>query len=280
MGAAPGVSIEVPTVGCMRSPRRLSASVAALALLLVVAACGDDDGGDVDAVTTSSTTEAPTESSGPTTDETPDSTQDDSDGSDTSATDGDDGDGSTGAPTTGDLPGEVVELYPYEGATQSVVGVEAGDTLNVRSGPGTDFGVVVELDPRSAEAVATGHNRVLDDGTTWAELTVGDDTGWANVAYLAEAGETRDITDEVRVSPEGSSPADIAVDVAGQRSPEEPTPRLTVVHESQGLGVVDLLGIGDDAAKGERITVTVEAGTVTVESTVLCARGVSGGLCV
>lgn len=260
----------------MRSPRRLSASVAALALLLGVAACGDDDDGDVDAVTTSSTTEAPTESSGPTTEEAPDSTEDDSD----DATEGDDGDGSAGAPTTGDLPGEVVELYPYEGATQSVVGVEAGDTLNVRSGPGTDHDVVAELDPRSAEAVATGHNRVLDDGTTWAELTVGDDTGWANVAFLAEAGETRDITDEVRVSPEGASPADIAVDVAGQRSPEEPTPRLTVVHESQGLGVVDLLGIGDDAAKGERITVTVEAGTVTVESTVLCARGVSGGLCV
>lgn len=262
----------------MRSSRRLTASVAVLALALGVAACGDDGEDEVSTSTTteSRSTETPETTS---TDDGPDATTDDTADDGTSTTEDTESPTTEGG-TTGELPGEIVERYPYEGATQSVVGVEGDDTLNVREGPGTEYAVVVELAPRSAEAVATGHNRQLADGSTWAELTVGSDTGWANVAYLAEAGETRDITGEVRVSPEGSSPADIAVDVAGQRAPQEPTPRVTVVHEAQGLGVVDLLGVGDDSVRGERITVTVEGGTVTVESTVLCSRGVSGGLCV
>ena len=64
---------------------------------------------------------------------------------------GDDGDSNTTTPDTTstslattttsatELPGERVEIYPYEGAALAVVGVASDDTLNVRVGPGTDF---------------------------------------------------------------------------------------------------------------------------------------------
>ncbi|HEV7720325.1 MAG TPA: SH3 domain-containing protein [Iamia sp.] len=254
----------------MTRRRALLAPVLVLALAVASAGCGDD--GDDEEAGASTTTAA----SSATTD----------DGASTTAADGSTttgADGSTTSAPAGDLPGEPIDIYPYEGASLAVVGVAAGDTLNVRSGPGTVFDVVIELNPLSQDATATGQNRTVDDDSLWVEVTVDGETGWANGAYLSEPGATRDITGEVTVPSRDLSAAEIARQVAGQRSSsdEGPVPAVTVVDEASATdATVDLIGLADDAQEGERIHVAVAEGTVTVEATALCGRGVSAeGLC-
>jgi hypothetical protein len=111
---------------------------------------------------------------------------------------GDDGEGrgaggpgpatTTTAGEAGPLPGERMELYPYAGARLAVAGVAAGDRLNVRSGPGTDFDVVFDLEPTAMTATATGHNRSVGDEGFWSEIAVDGRTGWANTSFLLQPG--------------------------------------------------------------------------------------------
>src|SRR5690349_8782106 len=95
----------------------------ALVLALGLGACGSDD-------------DPPENSAGTTTTEADGSSTTEGDGTTTT----DEGSSTTDETATtidpADLPGEVVEIYPYEGAELWVVGVEADDTLNVRVGPG------------------------------------------------------------------------------------------------------------------------------------------------
>jgi hypothetical protein len=248
-----------------------------LALLLgaasALAACGGDDG------------EAASDPSAPTT--APDGP--------TTPTGG--GTGTTGGPDTsapdgGDLPGQPFDLYPYADAPLGVVGVAADDTLNIRSGPGTSFDVVTELGPLTQDLVATGTNRQLDDGSVWAQLRAGDDTGWANIAFLASLGATTDVTSELGELPAAETLLALADAVAALRAPSDPAPEVTVVAgpEVADLGevTVDVVGYGDDAVKGERLAIFATPNadgesftTRTVEATPLCARGVTDdGLCV
>jgi hypothetical protein len=227
-------------------------------LVLVLAACGDDDG-DASRATTTTAPATPT----------------------TAAVE--------------DLPGERVEIFPYEDAELAVVGVAADDVLNLRSGPGADFEVVAELEPRATGLVATGHNRSLDEGGFWNEVRVGDDGGWVNAAFVAQPGQVDDITSEVAATPDrprASTMEELGRLVGATRASDEPPSEIVVVDgpELGDLGevTVDVIGMGDDAVRGERLAVfgTPEPGGAgftlrTVERTVLCARGVTPeGLCV
>ena len=194
------------------------------------------------------------------------------------------------------LPGERIDIFPYEGDELAVVGVEADDVLNVRAAPGVRYEVVAELDPLDDGIEPTGHNRQIDDGAIWAEITVDGTTGWASTAFLAHAGDVRDVTSELY--PQVSDrPAAITVDelgalVADRRAGDgEPEPRIVVVDGPTvgdlGEITVDVLGYPDDAQLGERLRVFAEPDPSgdgfdlrTVESTTLCRRGVSDGLCV
>lgn len=195
----------------------------------------------------------------------------------------------------GELPGEVIELYPYEGASLAVVGVERGDTLAVRSGPGTDFDVVHELSPLETEVIATGHNRQIDD-SIWAEVDTNGDRGWANVAYLLHLGTTDDITDQLS-DPSGELPAgetmvDVAEAVAAVRTSTEHPSRVAIIEDPEvgelGSITVDVIGMGDDSLGGERLHILAEPvpeGEAFVVQSVqrlsLCSRGVTDdGLCV
>lgn len=263
--------------------RRTAALLLTAALTLGLAACGDD-GGDED--TGASTTTASAEAAGSSTSDPVDSTE--PDGSSTTVEDG-----TTTTAPVGDLPGEPIDIYPYEGAHLGVVGVAAGDTLNVRTGPGTDFEVVTELNPLSQEPTATGNNRTLDDDSLWVEVTVDDRTGWVNGAFVAEPGAVVDITDDVP-SVSGDTIEALGEAVAATRvfEGEGPTPTVTVVagpSEADGGEeiTVDVIGLGDDAQKGERLLIVGAPATgdegysvVSVESIALCARGVTDdGLC-
>jgi len=246
-----------------------------IAASLLLAGCGDDDDTDTSTGTTETT-------------ETDDGT---SSSSTTEATTS-----STAVPTPSELPGERIELFPQEGASLAVVGVAADDVLNVRAAPGTQYEIVAELEPLADDLTATGHNRQLDDGSIWNEVTVGGDTGWANSAFLAQPGDVGDITSElypdVADRPSTETMLELGQVVASQQAGDElPEPDIVVVDGPSvgdlGEITVDVVGYPDDAVLGERLHVFAEPDpggesfTVrTVEATTLCRRGVSEGLCV
>ena len=123
---------------------------------LLAAGCGDDDD---DTATTDTTTSEPAET--------------------TTTTSTTEGTTSTTAAGDDDLPGERIELFPYEDAELAVVGVGADDTLHVRAAPDPSADTVTELGPLADGFTATGHNRQLGDGAIWAEVDTGEDRGWA-----------------------------------------------------------------------------------------------------
>ena len=66
------------------------------------------------------------------------------------------------------------------------VDVDAGSSLNIRSGPGTGFEVLAEFTGGGTNAVATGRGVFGDDGTEWweVELPDGIGTGWVAADFL------------------------------------------------------------------------------------------------
>lgn len=275
--AAPGGPVRPRGARALRSGRMRIRRTAAAALLVstLLVGCGSTDGTGDEATDppTGEPSTAPT-SAGPT------------------PIPGEPGDNATDEPSPGpgDLPGEPVEGgIPLEGADLGVVGVVAGDVLNVREGPGVDFRSLARLEPLATGLVATGHNRRLPDGGQWAQVTVDGTTGWVNARYVTHPGQVTDITSELGELPSAPTLEEVATLVAEQRALDGPPPTVTVADgPSEGdLGeiVVDVVGYADDALAGERLHVLAvpgEAGwTVrTVEATLLCARGVSEGLCV
>lgn len=194
-----------------------------------------------------------------------------------------------------ELPGERIEIFPFEGAELMVVGVAADDTLNMRSGPGVDFQVVLELDPLTDGIIATGHNRQLEDGSLWSEIVYEDGTGWANVAFLLHPGMVEDVTSQLWPDPvdrpRAATLLELGLLVAQERASLEPPSEIVVVDGPTvgdlGEITVDVIGMADDSIGGERLWVFAEPdpggeGFVlrTLEVMFLCLRGVTDGLCV
>lgn len=237
-----------------------------LVATLLVGACGDDDD-DVSSDRTTTTNTTTTEATGTTAD-----------------------DETTTSRPAGELPGERIEIFPYEGAELAVVGVAHDDMLNVREGPGVDFDVVTELRPTALGLTATGHVRDIGDAF-WTEVEVDDDTGWVNVRFVSQFGATDDIRAEIESAgglPTAGSVLDLGMAIAERRASDEPASDIVVVvPPSMGdLGevTIDVIGFGDDSVGGERLHVFAasEDGGDTyyvqsVERTVMCARGIGGG---
>jgi hypothetical protein len=246
----------------------------ALAAALVLGGCAGEAEGPGDEPTPTVEPEDPgTDGDG----EEPESPEEPADGDATVGPDG--------------MPGEESDRGPSEGDQVAVIGVEVGDHLNLRFGPGVDFHVVERLAPTASGVEATGRNRVLDDGSTWTELTVGTATGWVNSAFLAYLGRVDDITSQLSL-PSGEDLAALGEQVGQQRAggdgEGEASPTVVVVdgpHQGDlDQVVVDVVGFADDSILGERLRVFAvsEGGTFTVrtvESQTLCARGVDGELC-
>ena len=254
----------------MARRRRRTVAALVIAALAMSGACGDDDVETSDATTP----EAPSSTTTTTADTT------------TSP--------STDTSVPGDLPGTVIDLFPYEGAAMAVVGVAADDVLNVRAGPGVAFDVVATLEPTSdGEATATGTNRQPDGGPIWAEVLIGDVIGWANTAFLLQSGAVDDATAELYPAPDDRPSAETLVDlaaiVASAVASQEPPSEITIVDGPTvgdlGEIAVDVIGLGDDSVGGYRLRIFAEEGpdtfTVrTVERTTFCSRGAGDdGLC-
>lgn len=237
--------------------------------LLVLGACGaEDDGdesrgaGDEPTTSQSSTTETAVETSSTVSETT----------------------------TSTELPGEPIDLYAVEGAELGVIGVERSDVLYLRTGPGSDYEVLVELAPTATGLIATGENRSLTD-SIWYQVEAEGKTGWVNARYTAYIGGTQDITDELDEPVEAASPEAAAEAVAVSRAGDVPESDVVIVdgpNEGDEVEIiVDVVGFGDDAVTGERLRIHLEAASggdrftvSSVESTVLCTRGISDdGLC-
>lgn len=196
----------------------------------------------------------------------------------------------TTTPTT--VPGEAIDFGPAEGDVLGVVGVRHDDVLNVRSGPGTEFPVIAELDPTADDVVALG-STWSRPGSLWIEVDAGGEEGWVNLRYVAYLGDTRDATAEL-ITDMSETRAETMLDlgalvaeaVAGDT---DATSVVSVAPSVGDLGEVtyDVVGFGDDSVLGARVHVfgTPDEGgegfeLKSVELTVLCSRGVSDGLCV
>lgn len=182
------------------------------------------------------------------------------------------------------LPGDPVDLYPYAGARLAVVGVPAGDTLRVRTGPGPDFAPLRELAPLADGVEATGHSRSIADRSWWIEVRTDAGTGWVNGEFVAQLGQTDDVTAQLTGTVRAGSMTALATAVVAARNLERDGGGVTVVDGPRPGDldevVVDVLGLADDAQRGERLRVFAVRGeggytARTVEATALCVRGVT-----
>lgn len=275
-------------------PRIIMFMLVASGLLLV--GCGEDgtsDATDATSSTTTSTTsttipESTSSTSPDSTSSTSSSTSSTSTSSTSSSTT------STTGVTTTTLPGEPFDIVPADGVLLAVIGVAFDDVLNVRSGPGTSFGIVATLAP-TGTMLSTGEARLLTR-SIWYRVSTGSVTGWVNSSFTGQLGLVDDVTSAVVADLGGIPEADTMLElgriVAEARASVDPPSRITVtVAPTVGdLGEVtyDIVGVGDDAVLGERLHVfgqPTDSGDgfslKSVESQVLCGRAVTDdGLCV
>lgn len=196
--------------------------------------------------------------------------------------------------TSTEMRGEPIDGVPPRGAILSVVGVAHDDVLNLRAAPGADQTILDGIPPTYDSVLALGNTRSLP--AWWTNVEYEGTTGWVNIAYLAYAGGTSDVTSSVLAETGGSLDAptmtELGTAVADVLASEDPPSDIVlVVPESIGdLGeaTYDVVGIGDDSVLGFRLHVFGEPTDTgftlkTVESMVFCHpnRGVTDdGLCV
>lgn len=69
--------------------------------------------------------------------------------------------------------------------TYAVVFVEPNDVLNVRSGPGVNFGIVGTVPPDARDVQMSGAGQLVS-GSTWVPVQRGALTGWVNSRFLTQ----------------------------------------------------------------------------------------------
>jgi hypothetical protein len=74
------------------------------------------------------------------------------------------------------------------GQTFSVVGIAAGDTLNVRNGPSAANGVTIQL-PNGYGGITLIGSPVMNDSTEWVNVRFRGGSGWVNRQYLRANSE-------------------------------------------------------------------------------------------
>ncbi len=154
---------------------------------------------------------------------------------------------------------------PARGTALDVVGVEGSDVLNFRLRPDPSSRVLATAAPAlegfpQKPIVATGVGQMF--GTSlWWQVTIDGQTAWANQAFLGMLGVTSDIFTQLEAtmpSLEAETIQALADAVAQARSgapeaTEAVVLELIGVDAPSSLATIDVIGIGDDAAKGERI---------------------------
>lgn len=192
------------------------------------------------------------------------------------------------------VPGEETETYfSTEGQEVGLAGVSPDMVpVVVREQPAVDSTPVAELDKIGAVVLAGREWRdpALAEQGYWAEVRVDGVQGWIPSGNLYHFGGNADVTADYAGIPASDGPQGVVAAVAEQatRGMGDWLLETTPDYAGEPFYRVDVTGMQDDAQAGERLFVTVreDAGengreyTVdTVERTLLCHRGVSGGLC-
>lgn len=179
---------------------------------------------------------------------------------------------------------------PTEGTPFDVIGVAYDDVLNFRSAPAPGADVVQQAKPLdNADIVGLG-KAWLTPGQVWWKVSIRGQEAWSNQQFLGSSGVTEDITDTVIGELGGDSFDSImhaAKEAAGTRVSVEPASTVTFATKPIAVGkygsfvYVDVVGLGDDAVKAERLRVEVTregydgVKLVSVEATSICSRGIS-----
>lgn len=195
--------------------------------------------------------------------------------------------------TTTTLAGEPFDGFIKNGDELGVVGVWAGDGLNVRAAPGTDADIITVLKPTATGVVATGAEWKLPR-SIWYEVRVAGTTGWVSSRYVAFVGGVDDHTSAYIAEfgwPEAPTMNELGQIIADNMASVDPPSRITrSVSASVGdLGEVtyDVIGIGDDATIGYRLHIFAASedggetfGLKSIERTTFCGRGIDGEYCI
>lgn len=291
-------------------PRPTSAVVlvAFVAAALLTAGCGSEDQGDGVAIVEPG--QAGSETSAPAggADNDPgnggEGTDDEPAAGDESGDSNDNADPGAGSGADDvDLPGEPFDIGPRSGSTLDVVGVRYDDVLNFRTGPDPSAPIVDTVAPEASTpvVVSSGEGRLLASSVWW-KVTVGGQPAWANFRFLGMLGVTDEVFDELDAAlPSTSAPtAEALIEAIAASRADGPEPFVELVTPVEGLDAagaqvtIDVLDLGDDAVKGERLVLTFELvfvdpdadqpeveayELVGAQRTVICGRGLSGQLC-
>ncbi|WP_291478580.1 hypothetical protein [Corynebacterium sp.] len=188
------------------------------------------------------------------------------------------------------VPGEEVETYfSTEGQEVGVAGLRPDrEPIVVRDVPSAGGRPVAEVDRLGAVELAGREWNNTDDPDEgyWAEVRVDGHRGWMPSGNLFHFGGTTDVTDDYRDLPTAATDDELLEAVG-----EEATGGMadwiiltTPDYAGEPFYRLDVTGMKDDAQAGERLFVTVvqaDGGhrVGKVERTLVCHRGVSGGLC-
>ena len=193
------------------------------------------------------------------------------------------------------LPGDYFDIGPQAGESMDVVSVRYDDVLNFRVWPDPLASIVNTAAPQSTSplVISRGEGRLLERSAWW-KVTIDGEEAWANFAFLGVLGRTEDVLAELEgglASTEAVSVEVLVSAIANSRA-DGPVPTVTYVTEIETVFdgdmrvTIDVVGLGDDALKGERLTLTVESTgsgyrLKAAERTLICGRGVAeGGACV
>lgn len=204
--------------------------------------------------------------------------------------------------TAPDLGGPI-DFGPAEGQPLAVISVRYDDELNFRAGPGTGEDIVRRVAPLDDTVITAAGEAWAFERSVWWKVVIDGEEMWANQSFLGMLGATTSVFGDVEASLdtlEYDSLQDLTDAIADARTIEEPAPDLEYVTEplsfdsGDAFVVVDFVGFLDDALRGERLRIEAEVivgddadevgvpigvRLTGVESTSICARGVTEGLC-
>ena len=220
---------------------------------------------------------------------------------------------STDSTTTTDsttLPGDPFDpVYMPAGAELGAVAVPFDETLDERALPGGTETVLSSLPPLASGIVSTGQARILGVRDVWLEVTASGTSGWVPLLNVLYVGGSRDSTaefvDRLGGAPTAPSMLELGRIVAesiASTDSDIPSRIVVVVAPTDGAtGEVtyDVVDFPDDSIGGARLRIVgrqvqapgdslpptrLRSATayelVSVETTALCLRGTSDGICV
>lgn len=195
-------------------------------------------------------------------------------------------------------------IGPLAGEEMDVVGVAYNDVLNFRTSPDPAASVVATATPLASapDIVSKGSGLLPNGGGAWWNVTVDGVDAWANVSYLGAlpATETSIMSDLTTAMPAITAPdaQTLAANVTKARGGSNPTfvfsAEPLAVDAQSGEATIDVIGMDDDALKGERIKlafqfvwdnsdpanpVLTEVALTEAIMTPICSRGVTNTLC-